>query len=77
MYPKVVQTECNSCKPMNNKALSSVHILEFSNLWHGWLVHVNYNALHKLINMNHIPTFQIDTNHKCKSYVEAKNCKEY
>ena len=26
----------------------------------------------KLINLNHIPTFQIDANHKCETCVEAK-----
>ena len=26
----------------------------------------------RLINLNHIPTFQIDAKHKCETYVEAK-----
>ena len=43
-----------------NKASSSAYILESSNLWHDRLRHVNYDTLHKLINLNHIPTFQID-----------------
>ena len=38
-----------------------------------WLIgHVNYDTLRKLINLNHIPTFQIDAKHKCKTCVEAK-----
>ena len=55
-----------------NKASSSAYILESSNLWHGRLGHVNYDTLRKLINFNHIPTFQIDVKHKCESCVEAK-----
>ena len=55
-----------------NKASSSTYILESSNLWHGRLGHVNYDTLRKLINLNHIPTFQIDAKHKCETCVEAK-----
>ena len=55
-----------------NKASSSTYILESSNLWHGRLGHVNYDTLSKLINLNHIPTFQIDAKHKCETWVEAK-----
>ena len=55
-----------------NKASSPAYILESSNLWHGKLEHVNYDTLHKLINLNHIPTFQIDVKHKCETCVEAK-----
>ena len=55
-----------------NKASSSAYILESSNLWHGRLGHVNYDTLRKLINLNHIPTFQIDAKHKCETCVEAK-----
>ena len=57
----------------NNKAsTSSVYLLESSNLWHGRLGHVNYNSLRRLINLNHIPTFNIDSKHKCETCVEAK-----
>ena len=55
-----------------NKVNSSAYILESSNLWHGRLGHVNYDTLCKLINLNHIPTFQIDAKHKCETCVEAK-----
>ena len=54
-----------------------VTILESSNLWHGRLGHVNYDTLRRLINLNHIPTFQIDAKHKCETYVEAKMAKSY
>ena len=55
-----------------NKASTSAYILKSSNLWHGRLGHVNYNTLRKLINLNHIPTFQIDVKYKCGTCVEAK-----
>ena len=55
-----------------NKTSTSAYILESSNLWHGRLGHVNYDTLRRLINLNHIPTFQIDAKHKCENYVEAK-----
>ena len=52
-----------------NKSSSSVYIIESSNLWHGRFKHVNYDTLRKLINLNHIPTFQIDAKHKCETCV--------
>ena len=55
-----------------NKASSFAYILEPFNLWLRRLGHVNYDTLRKLINLNHIPTFQIDAKHKCETCVEAK-----
>ena len=59
-------------KSDRNKTSTSAYILESSNLWHDRLGHVNYDTLHRLINLNHIPTFQIDVKHKCETCVEAK-----
>lgn len=56
-------------KSKNNNAFFSTYILEFSNLLYGRLRHVNYNTLCKLINLNHMPIFQIDKKHKCESCV--------
>ena len=55
-----------------NKVNTSTYILESSNLWHGRLGHINYDILRRLINLNHIPTFQIVSKHKCETCVEAK-----
>ena len=55
-----------------NKVGTSTYILESSNLWHGRLGYVNYDTLRRLINLNHIPTFQIDAKHKCETCVDAK-----
>ena len=55
-----------------NKASISIYMLESSNLWHGRLGHVNYGTLRRIINLNHIPTFQINSKHKCETCVEAK-----
>ena len=55
-----------------NKASTFAYILKSSNLWHDRLGHVNYDTLRRLINLNYIPTFQIDAKHKCKTCVETK-----
>ena len=55
-----------------NKTSTSAYILESSNLWHGRLGHVNYDTLRRLINLNHIQIFEIDSKHKCETCVEAK-----
>ena len=60
-----------------NKARTSAYIPESSNLWHGILRHINYDTLHRLINLNHIPTFQIDARHKCETCVEEKLTRSY
>ncbi|GAB2278393.1 hypothetical protein Dimus_039287 [Dionaea muscipula] len=59
----------------NEKATSSAYLTESSNLWHGTLGHVNYDSIRKLINLDHIPKFHLDTRHKCEVYVEAKLAK--
>ena len=59
-------------KPNINKASSSAYLIESSTLWHGRLGHVNYDSIRRLINLNLIPDFQIDTKHKCQTCVEAK-----
>ena len=59
-------------KTTNKASTSSAYLLESSSLWHGRLRHVNYGSLRRLINLSHIPTFQIDNNNKCETYVEAK-----
>ena len=55
-----------------NKARTSTYMLESSNLCHSRLGHVNYDTLRRLINLNHIPTFQIDEKHEYETCVEAK-----
>ena len=57
---------------INKNNQSFVYLLESSNLWHGRLGHVNYDTFRRLINLDHIPSFQIDSKHKCKICVEAK-----
>ena len=59
-------------KSYMNKASTFSYILESSNIWHGRLGHINYDTLRRLINLNHIPTFQIDAKCKCETCVEAK-----
>ena len=51
---------------------NSTYVVETSNVWHGRLGHVNYNSIRRLMKLNCIPTFHIDSNHKCETCVEAK-----
>ena len=55
-----------------NKASTSTFIFLSSNLWHCRLGHVNFDVLHRLINLNLIPIIQIDAKHKCETFVEEK-----
>ena len=59
-------------KGINKNNNSSAYLLESSNLWHGRLGHVNYETMRRLINLNHIASFQISSKHKCEICVEAK-----
>ena len=59
-------------KTINKTNHSFAYLVEYSNLWYGRLGHVNYGSLMRVINLNHIPTFQIDIKHKCETCVEAK-----
>ena len=59
-------------KSYMNKTSTFAYILESSNLWHGRLGHVNYATLCRLINLNTISTFQIDSKYKCETCVEVK-----
>lgn len=56
---------------MNKINKPFVYLFESSNLWHGRLGHVNYGTLRRLINLNHIPYFHIDSKLKYKTCVEA------
>ena len=56
----------------NNKNTSSTYMLESSNIWHDRLGHVNFDTLHKLMNLELLPKFNIDANHKCETCVESK-----
>ena len=64
-------------KPNMNKVNTSTYVLKSSNIWHGRLGHINYDTLHRLINLNHIPIFQIDAKHKCETCVETKLTRSY
>ena len=59
-------------KSYMNKDSTFAYVLESSNLWHGRLGHVNYDTLRRLINLNHILTFQVDSKHKCETCIKAK-----
>ena len=88
MISEILRVECMSGKGMSvgmwkvnvmitiksnmYKVSSSTYMLESSKLWNGRLGHINYDTLRRLINLDHIPTFQIYSKHKCETYVETK-----
>ena len=72
LFKMNVMTVVPPIKNINNKNTSSAYMLESSNVWHGRLGHVNYDTLRRLINMECLPKFQIDPNHKCEICVESK-----
>ena len=72
LFKMNVMTIVPPIKNINKKNASSAYMLESSNVWHGRLGHVNYNTLCRLINMECLPKFQIDLNHKCEICVESK-----
>ena len=57
---------------ITKKAISSTCMLKSSNLKHDTFRHVNYDTLRRLINLYHIPTFQIDSKYKCETCAKAK-----
>ena len=72
LFKMNVMTVVPPIKNINKKNTSSTYMLESSNVWHGRLGHVNYDTLRRLINMECLPKFQIDPNHKCEICVESK-----
>lgn len=57
---------------VNEIKKSSAYLLECSYMWHGRLGHVNFDTLRRLINLDVIPKFHIDSKYKCHTCVEAK-----
>ena len=72
LFKMNVMTVVPPIKNINKKNTSSAYMLESSNVWHGRLGHVNYDTLRRLINMECLPNFKIDPNHKCEICVESK-----
>ncbi|KAD4384796.1 hypothetical protein E3N88_24964 [Mikania micrantha] len=57
---------------MNENVSTSAYLIESSNVWHGRLGHVNFNSMRRLIKLDCIPKFVIDSRYKCTTCVEAK-----
>ena len=72
LFKMNVMTVVPPIKNINKNSTSSAYMLESSNVWHGRLGHVNYDTLRRLINMECLPNFKIDSNHKCEICVEFK-----
>ena len=72
LFKMNVMTVVPPIKNINKNNTSSTYMLESSNVWHGRLGHVNYDTLRRLLNMECLPNFKIDPNHKCEICVESK-----
>ena len=72
LFKMNVMTVVPLIKNINKNSTSFAYMLESSNVWHGRLGHVNYDTLRRLINMECLPNFKIDPNHKCEICVESK-----
>ena len=72
LFKMNVMTVVPPINNINKNSTSSAYMLESSNVWHGRLGHVNYDTLRRLINMECLPNFKIDSNHKCEICVESK-----
>ena len=57
---------------INKKKCPIIYVLEFFILWLGRLAHVNYDFMHRLINLGHFPAFHVDKNYKCETCFDAK-----
>ena len=77
LFKMNVMTIVPPIKKINNKNTSSAYMLESSNVWHGRLGHVYYDTLPRLINMECLPKFKLDPNHKCEICVESKLTRTY
>ena len=77
LFKMNVMTIVPPIKNIYNKNTSSAYMLESSNVWHGRLGHVNYDTLRRLINMERLPKFKLDQNHKCEICVESKLTRAY
>ncbi|KAL2253467.1 UNVERIFIED_CONTAM: Retrovirus-related Pol polyprotein from transposon TNT 1-94 [Sesamum indicum] len=63
----------------NNKIDVSDSIIlnvESSTLWHSRLGHLNFNSIKRMMNLNLIPSQNIERNHKCQICVEAKQVRK-
>ena len=72
LFKMNVMTVVPPTKNINNKNTLFAYMLKSSNVSHGRLGHVNYDTLRRLINMERLPKFKLDPNHKCEICVESK-----
>ena len=56
----------------NNNNNASSYLLESSNIWYARLGYVNYDTLRRLSNLDLLPKFDFDYNHKCEICGESK-----
>ena len=56
----------------NNNNNASAYIVDSFNLWHARLGHVNKRSIHRMVNLNLLPKFDINMHEKCEVCSESK-----
>ena len=56
----------------NNNNNASTYIVDSFNLWHARLGHVNKRSIHRMVNLNLLPKFDINMHEKCEVCSESK-----
>ena len=51
-------------------------MLEFCDIWHGRLRHVNFSYIKKMVDLSLIPQLPLDNLRKCESCIESKTTKK-
>ena len=51
-------------------------MLEFCDIWHGRLRHVNFSYIKKMADLSLIPQLPLDNLRKCESCIESKTTKK-
>ena len=54
----------------NNASSSSAYIVDYCDIWHSRLGHVNFSYMKKMVELSLIPKLSLENHGKCDSYLE-------
>ena len=57
---------------INNNKNTSAYIVDSFVLWYARLGHVNNRSIYRMVNLNLLPKFDVDTHNKCEVCTESK-----
>ena len=60
----------------NNASSSSTYIVDFYDIWHGRLGHVNFSYMKKMVELSLIAKLSLENHEKYESCVESKTTKK-